>query len=102
MTHTPAESSAWPRAGASDRPSASGEQYGRREGASDAGPAVGAGTPPFPEARRHEGDDPHANDYRQWRSEQERRLDADDRAFRQARFRSDFEGWRRARGERGR
>ena len=72
MTHTPPESQAWPRAGAADRPSASGEQTQRQgqgqsqnqgQVASDL-PAASVDetpegmTPPFPEAGRHEADTP--------------------------------------------
>ena len=63
MTHTPPESKAWPHAGAADRPSASGEQLGRRDQpAADVPAAADDGmdemAAPFPEAGRHEGDTP--------------------------------------------
>lgn len=61
MTHTPDESKAWPRAGADDKPAASGEQTKPPRG-SDL-PAAGSEsdrasseTPPVPEAGRHDGD----------------------------------------------
>lgn len=113
MTHIPAESSAWARAGADDRPSASGEQVGRRDPASDLpsaahDPLPGGVLPPFPEARQHEGwwsaqhaQAHHDDAYRAWREEQARQLDADYEAWRRERFRREFEGWRGARsGER--
>lgn len=64
MTHTPPESKAWPHAGAADRPSASGEQHGRRDPPASDLPAAAADDTmeglglPFPEAGRHEGDTP--------------------------------------------
>lgn len=65
MTHTPPESKAWNRAGAADRPSGSGEQVGRRDEHGSDLPAAAhdenAQTdplPPFPEAKRREGDAP--------------------------------------------
>jgi hypothetical protein len=64
MTHTPPESQAWPHAGATERPSASGQQPGRRDPPASDLPAAaaedtmeGLGSP-FPEAGRHEGDTP--------------------------------------------
>jgi len=109
MTHVPAESSAWPRAGAAHRPSASGEQVGRREEHASDLPAATAGAepgvlPPFPEARQHEGwysaqhaQAHHDDAYRAWREQQARQLDEDYQAFRRERFRGDFERWREAR-----
>src|SRR5687768_9652248 len=64
MTHTPSESKAWPRAGAADRPSASGEQLGGRDQPASDLPAAAADDSmegldwPFPEAGRHETDAP--------------------------------------------
>lgn len=57
MTHTPPESKAWPHAGAADRPSASGEQLGRGPQPAPDDGMDEMGTP-FPEAGRHEGDNP--------------------------------------------
>ncbi len=78
MTHTPPESKAWPHAGAADRPSASGEQMGRREQpASDAPTAADDGMDemgsPFPEAGRHEGDTPDRGTGRNQAKDAERR-----------------------------
>lgn len=121
MTHVPAESSAWPRAGADPRPSASGQQIDRPWGEP---PPAHAGhpqgehgsdlpaaardpqddrqpLPPFPEARQHEGrwsaqhaQTHHDEAYRDWREAHARALDDDYQAFRQERFRSEFEAWR--------
>jgi len=68
MTHTPHESKAWHRAGAADRPSSSSEQHGRRDQPASDLPAAQHDAdsegqmPPFPEAKRHEGDRPGAGE----------------------------------------
>ena len=116
MTHVPAESNAWPRAGADARPSASGEQIGRRDEHGSDLPSAGADpsfdgqpTPPFPEARQHEGwwsaqhaRAHHDDAYREWREAHARQLDTDYQDFRRERFRREFEAWRNGRQSAGR
>lgn len=111
MTHVPADSSAWSRAGADPRPSASGEQIGRRPDSGSDLPSAGRDPdfeghpmPPFPEARQHEGwysaqhaQGHHDDAYRAWRDAHARELDDDYQAFRRERFRSEFEQWRQQR-----
>lgn len=70
MTQVPPESKTWHRAGADEKPPASGEQIKRERGARAGEPpstasAGEAAKPVFPEARPREGEPPEATDRKQ-------------------------------------